>query len=101
VFVLPSLQDGFGMVVYEAAACGLPVIVSENVGAAIRNGQDGFIVPIRDPAALAEKLIYLYQHPAERQRMGQTARAYVSRFTWEHYQDELIGHYREIWAEAS
>ena len=49
VFVLPSLQDGFGMVVYEAAACGLPVIVTENVGAAIRDGQDGFVVPIRDP----------------------------------------------------
>ncbi len=34
---------------------------------------------------------------AERQRMGRSAREYVSRFTWERYQDQLIAHYREIW----
>ncbi len=96
VFVLPSLQDGFGMVVYEAAACGLPVIISENVGATIRNGEDGLIVPIRSAEAIAEKLAYLFTHEAERQQMGQSARNYVSQFTWERYQDELIGHYRDI-----
>ncbi|MBM4425239.1 MAG: glycosyltransferase family 4 protein [Chloroflexi bacterium] len=97
VFVLPSLQDGFGMVVYEAAACGLPVIVSENVGASVRDGEDGFIVPIRSAEAIAEKLLYLYNHETERRRMGQSAREYVGQFTWEKYQNELIGHYREIW----
>ncbi len=97
VFVLPSLQDGFGMVVYEAAACGLPVIISENVGATVRDREDGFIVPIRSAEAIAEKLAYLYSHEAERQRMGRSAREYVSRFTWERYQDQLIAHYREIW----
>jgi glycosyltransferase involved in cell wall biosynthesis len=97
VFVLPSLQDGFGMVVYEAAACGLPVIISENVGATVRDREDGFIVPIRSAEAIAGKLAYLYSHEAERQRMGRSAREYVSRFTWERYQDQLIAHYREIW----
>ncbi len=96
VFVLPSLQDGFGMVVYEAAACGLPVIISENVGAAVRDGEDGFVVPIRSAEAIAEKLQYFHTHEAERWRMGRSAREYVSRFTWERYQDELIEHYREI-----
>jgi glycosyltransferase involved in cell wall biosynthesis len=96
VFVLPSLQDGFGMVVYEAAACGLPVIISENVGAAIRDGEDGFIVPIRSAQAIAEKLVYLYEHDAERRQMGQSACSYVSQFTWEHYQTELIAHYQDI-----
>lgn len=97
VFVLPSLQDGFGMVVYEAAACGLPVIISENVGAAVRNGEDGFVVPIRNAEVIAEKLVYLYNHESERRRMGQSAREYVSQFTWEQYQGQLIDHYREIW----
>lgn len=96
VFVLPSLQDGFGMVVYEAAACGLPMIISENVGAAIRNGEDGFIVPIRSAEAIAEKLVYLYEHDSERRQMGRSACDYVNQFTWSHYQDELIGHYRDI-----
>ena len=96
VFVLPSLQDGFGLVVYEAAACGLPVIVTENVGAAIRDGEDGFVVPIRDAEALAEKLLYLYDRPAERRAMGQSARQYVSRYTWAAYHEELAGHYRRL-----
>ena len=96
VFVLPSLQDGFGMVVYEAAACGLPVIISENVGATIRDGEDGFVVPIRNAEAIAEKLRYLYTHEAERERMGRAAHEYVSQFTWERYQAELVDHYRAI-----
>jgi glycosyltransferase involved in cell wall biosynthesis len=96
VFVLPSLQDGFGMVVYEAAACGLPVIISENVGAAIRHGEDGFIVPIRSAEAIAEKLTYLYEHETERQTMGHSVCNYVNQFTWTRYQDELIGHYQDI-----
>lgn|SRR5574341_56107 len=96
VFVLPSLQDGFGMVVYEAAACGLPVIVSQNVGAPIRDGQDGFIVPIRDPNALADRLLQLYKDEPLRHTMGESIRQYVQQFTWEHYHQQLIGHYREL-----
>lgn len=96
IFVLPSLQDGFGMVVYEAAACGLPVIVTENVGATVRDGLDGFVVPIRDAEALAAKLLYLYEHPAERRAMGRSAREYVSRYTWQAYHAELAEHYRRL-----
>jgi glycosyltransferase involved in cell wall biosynthesis len=100
VFVLPSLQDGFGMVVYEAAACGLPVIISENVGATVRDREDGFIVPIRSAEPIAEKLVYLYNHESERKHLGRSAREYVSQFTWARYQDELINHYREIWGRS-
>jgi len=70
---------------------------SENVGAAVRNGEDGFIVPIRSAEAVAAKLAYLYTHETERTRMGRSAREYVSRFIWDRYQGELIDHYREIW----
>ena len=97
VFVLPSLEDGFGMVVYEAAACGIPIIVTENVGATIRDGQDGFVVPIRDAEALARKLTYLYEHPRERIAMGRAACDYVQQFTWENYHRELVSHYGTIW----
>ena len=97
VLVLPSIQDGFGMVVYEAAACGLPVIVTENVGATIRDGLDGFVVPIRDSQALAGHLTYLYEHPQERSDMGLSAHSYVQQFTWKNYHRELISHYDKIW----
>lgn len=96
VFVLPSLEDGFGMVVYEAAACGLPVIVSENVGAAIRDGQDGYVVPIRDPAALAKRLLRLYEDADLRQSMGESARNYVQQFTWEASHRRLMQYYEEL-----
>ena len=96
VFVLPSLQDGFGMVVYEAAGCGLPVIITENVGANVRDGVDGFVVPIRDTEALTEKLLYLHEHPAERAAMGRAAQAHLSQWTWSAYHAELAGHYRAL-----
>jgi glycosyltransferase involved in cell wall biosynthesis len=96
VFVLPSLQDGFGMVVYEAAACGLPVIITENVGAAIRDGQDGFIVPIRDPDALADRLLRLYRDEKLRRDMGESARAFVQQYTWTAYHQQVLAHYRDL-----
>ena len=96
VFVLPSLQDGFGMVVYEAAGCGLPVIITENVGAEVRNGEDGFVVPVRDAGTLAEKLRFFHEHPEKRMRMGRAARDYVQQFTWQNYHREVIEQYDAI-----
>lgn len=96
VFVLPSLQDGFGMVVYEAAACGLPVIITENVGAAIQDGQDGFVVPIRDPDALADRLLRLYRDDRLRREMGESARGFVQGYTWEAYHRQVLAHYHEL-----
>jgi glycosyltransferase involved in cell wall biosynthesis len=56
IFVFPSIEDGFGIVVAEALACGLPVITTKNTGASdlIEPGRNGEIVPIRDPEAIAE-----------------------------------------------
>jgi glycosyltransferase involved in cell wall biosynthesis len=96
VFVLPSLQDGFGMVVCEAAACGLPVIISENVGARIRDGRDGYIVPIRDPDALADRLLCLYRDERLRREMGESARQYVQQFTWKANLHQLVEIYRGL-----
>ncbi len=59
IFVLPSLEDGFGRTVTEALACGLPAIVTPNTGAAdlVQPGINGDIVPIRDPSAIAEAIL--------------------------------------------
>ncbi len=53
VFVLPTLSDGFAITQIEAMAHGLPVIATPNCGQVVADGVDGFIVPARDPVALA------------------------------------------------
>lgn len=56
VFCLPSLCEGSATVIYEALASGLPVITTANSGSIVRDGVEGYIVPIRDASAIAEKL---------------------------------------------
>ena len=97
VCVLPSLADGFGMVVPQAMACGLPVIVTENVGAAdiVQDGVEGFVVPIRDVAALKERLLVLYEDALRREQMGTAALATAhARLSWDSYGDRLVDYLR-------
>lgn len=90
VFVFPSLLEGMGLVVLEAMASGLPVITTPNgPGDLVRDGVDGFVVPIRDVDAIVEKLEYLHAHPEERLRMGQNARERAKMFTWMHYRAKV------------
>jgi glycosyltransferase involved in cell wall biosynthesis len=72
VFVLPSIQEGFGMVIGEAMACGCPIIASENTGGSdlFTDGIEGFIVPIRTPQAIADKLQLLADNPILREEMS-------------------------------
>jgi hypothetical protein len=61
VFVLPSLCEGSAMVIYEALNWGLPVITTYNSGSIVRDGIDGYIVPIRDSEVIASRLLNLFQ----------------------------------------
>jgi len=63
VFVLPSLEEGLVRTALEAMACGLPVVVTPNTGAAdlVQPGVNGEIVPIRDPQATAEAILKCYE----------------------------------------
>jgi len=102
VFVMPSVSDGFGMVVPQAMACGLPVIVTRNVGAAdiVSEGVDGFIVPIRDIAALKERLRALHGQKVLRERMGYAALQTALRgLSWDGYGNRLVAHL-ENWRGA-
>ena len=91
VFVFPSLVEGFGLVLLEAMACGIPIITTPNTAGLdiVDDGVEGFIVPIRDVEALKEKLEWCYEHPQELQRMGKAARCKAEKLTWELYQREL------------
>ena len=63
------------MVVNEALASGLPSIVTPNSGSIVRDGVEGFVVPIRDADAIAGRLALLADDPVARQRMGKAARS--------------------------
>lgn len=85
LFVLPTLADSFGLVHLEAMACGVPVITTPHCGSVVRDGVEGFLVPIRDPLALADRLQQLLEDRPLRERMGRAARARAAAFTWAHY----------------
>jgi glycosyltransferase involved in cell wall biosynthesis len=74
-FVLPSVEEGLGMVLAEAMACGCPVIASANTGAAelFSCGREGFIVPARDSRAIRDCLTRLADEPELRERMSAAA----------------------------
>lgn len=90
VFVLPSLCEGSATVCYEALAAGLPVITTPNAGSVMRDGVDGFIVPVRDAEAIAEKLELLLSQPELLAEMSRNALARASEFTLEKYQERLL-----------
>lgn len=63
LFVLPTLSDGFAITQIEAMAYGVPVIATPNCGHVVENGKTGFVVPPRDPQALAEAILKFVHNP--------------------------------------
>jgi glycosyltransferase involved in cell wall biosynthesis len=90
VFVLPTLADSFGLVHLEALACGVPVITTPHCGSVVRDGVEGFIVPIRDAQALAERVELLVKDRQLRQQMSDNAKQRAREFTWHHYRERLL-----------
>lgn len=76
LFCLPSFREGFGSVVIEAAAMGIPAVVTSIVGAkdTVLDGKTGLLVPVRDEEALGEALSRLLSDSGLRRRMGRAAR---------------------------
>ena len=72
IVCLPSYREGVPKTLVEAAACGRPIIASDVPGCreVVRHGVNGLLVPVRDPAALAEALFDLLQSPNMRSEMG-------------------------------
>jgi len=82
VFVLPSEQEPWGLVVNEAMACGLPVICSDRVGCArdlVREGVTGYVYPVGEVNALAERIGHLCRNRDISGQMGQVAQELVVR----------------------
>lgn len=102
VFVLPSIEEGLALVQAQAMACGLPVIATTHTGAEdlFADGVEGFIVPIRDPQAIREKVERLCTDPALRDAMAERARLRVQQMGgWDTYGSRMIACYRDLLAE--
>lgn len=99
VLVLPSIEDGFGLVIAQALACGCPVIASEHTGAPdmFATGDAGFIIPIRRSDVLAECLQLLADEPETRARMSNRGRQIVADLGgWSDYGERALAVYKGI-----
>lgn len=92
IYVMPSRQEGFGVVFLEAMALGKPVIAGDCGGAPeiVHDGLTGFLVNPDDPDELAERLIRLLRDEGLRKRMGDAGRQHVEKnHTFPHFQERL------------
>lgn len=90
--VLPSRNDSYGMVVAEALASGLPVIASRMVGAKdlMVEGESGWVVPVEDVGALAERMAWCARHRAEVRAMRPACRRAAEAATWPAYHQRFV-----------
>src|SRR6185295_10119114 len=90
--VLPSRNESFGMVVPEALAAGLPVLVSDRVGAKdlVIEGKTGWIVEAEDVSALADRMAWCARHLEAVRAMGPDCRRAAEAVTWQTYQQRLM-----------
>lgn len=96
--VMPSHYESFGMVALEAMATGTPVIASEVGGLAflIRDGENGFHVPSRDPDALAERIYELLTNEMCRRRLGKQAQQHARQYGWATIGERMLRVYDDV-----
>jgi len=99
VMVLPSVEEGLALVQAQAMACGCPVIASQNAGARdlFTDGKEGFIVPIRDSDAIADRLQLLADNPEVRLCLSEAGLQRVRAIGgWEQYGDRMYQIFSEL-----
>ncbi len=98
--IMPSDYESFGMVALEAMASGTPVIASEVGGLQflIENGKTGYLIPTREPQALADRIGYLLTNAAHSQEMGQNAAEVARTYAWSNIANRLLALFEDILA---
>ncbi|MDR3697538.1 glycosyltransferase family 4 protein [Mucilaginibacter sp.] len=92
VFCLPSIVEGRALVMQEAMSQGLPLIITPNTGGEdlIINGETGFLVPIRSPESIAEKITWFLENRSKAGELGKAAQLHAQKYTWENYGNGII-----------
>lgn len=87
VFVLPSIEDGFGMVISQSMACGIPVITTQNTGGAdiIEEGRTGFIIPIRNVEAIKDRILMLIRNEKLLSELKENCISRAKQLSWNDY----------------
>ncbi len=94
--VLPSLWEGFGIVLIEAMAAGKPVITTNvsNMPEIVREGREGYLIPPSDSESLRDAMMKLIKHPAQGREMGKTGLETVrQKFTLKRMVDETESYF--------
>jgi glycosyltransferase involved in cell wall biosynthesis len=101
VLVLPSIVEGRALVQQEAMACGLPLIVTRNAGGddLITEGETGFLVPIRAPGAIAEKISWCATNRASISGMAIAVQRRAGELTWRNYGEKVLAAIRSLTGE--
>lgn len=92
VFCLPSIVEGRALVMQEAMSQQLPLIITPNTGGEdlIIEGKTGFLVPVKSPIHIAEKLNWFLENRREIPAMGRAAQAHAAGYTWEGYGKTVV-----------
>ena len=91
IFCLPSIVEGRALVIQEAMSQGLPIIITPNTGGEdlVIENETGFLVPIRSPEAIAEKINWFFENKSQIAKMGEKAKNHAAKYTWEKYADTI------------
>ena len=97
LFVLPSVAEGFGQVLLESLACGLPILATTHTAAPdlITDGEEGFVVEPRRPDLLADRIAWALANREELARMRTAARGCAERFPWSRFRHDVANYVRD------
>jgi glycosyltransferase involved in cell wall biosynthesis len=92
VFCLPSIVEGRALVMQEAMSQGLPIIITSNTGGEdlVIEGETGFLVPIRSPESIANKINWFLENRHLISEMGIKSQEHAGKYTWGKYAETII-----------